>query len=157
MPRFAMGVTRLDKIKNTHVRGTANAVRIGKKVRETRLRWYGHVLQRNAEYVGKRVIGNGFAREEEKRETSKEVYGRSEGRLEVVGLQRKIQKIGPNGEESSAVATPNGTSRKEKKRRSNTQTNKTSVKPIIYKYTKVQHYMLVIDFAHLLVIVLCSF
>ena len=57
MLRFAMGVTRLDKIKNTHVRGTANVVRIGKKVRETRLRWYGHVLRRNAEYVGKRVIG----------------------------------------------------------------------------------------------------
>ena len=57
MLRFAMGVTRLDKIKNTDVRGTANVVRIGKKVRETRLRWYGHVLQRNAEYVGKRVIG----------------------------------------------------------------------------------------------------
>ena len=57
MLRFAMGVTRLDKIKNTHVRGTANVVRIGKKVRETRLRWYGHVLQRNVEYVGKWVIG----------------------------------------------------------------------------------------------------
>ena len=57
MLRFAMGVTRLDKIKNTHVRGTANVVRIGNKVRETRLRWYGHVLRRNAEYVGKRVIG----------------------------------------------------------------------------------------------------
>ena len=75
MLRFAMGVTRLDKIKNTHVRGTANVVRIGKKVRETRLRWYGHVLRRNAEYVGKRVIGMDLPREEEKRETSKEVYG----------------------------------------------------------------------------------
>ena len=52
-----MGVTRLDKIKNTHVRGTANVVQIGKKVRETRLRRYGHVLRRNVEYVGKRVIG----------------------------------------------------------------------------------------------------
>ena len=57
MLRFAMGVMRLDKIKSTHVRGTVNIVRIGKKVRETRLRWYGHVLQRNAEYVGKQVIG----------------------------------------------------------------------------------------------------
>ena len=57
MLRFAIGVMRLDKIKNTHVRGTANVVQIGKKVRETRLRWYGHVLQRNVEYVGKWVIG----------------------------------------------------------------------------------------------------
>ena len=44
MLRFAMGVMRLDKIKNTHIRGTVNVVQIGKKVRETRLRWYGHVL-----------------------------------------------------------------------------------------------------------------
>ena len=44
MLRFAMRVTRLDKIKNMHVRGTVNVVQIGKKVRETRLRWYGHVL-----------------------------------------------------------------------------------------------------------------
>ena len=43
MLRFAMGVTRLDKIKNTRVRGTAN-VGADWKERETRLRWYGHVL-----------------------------------------------------------------------------------------------------------------
>ena len=60
MLRFAMGVMRLDKIKNTHVRETVNVVWIGKKVRETRLRWYGHVLQRNVEYVGKWVIGMDF-------------------------------------------------------------------------------------------------
>ena len=96
MLRFAMGVTRLDKIKNTHVRGTANVVRIGTKVCRKAGDWHG------------------FAREEEKRETSKKVYGRSEGRLEGSGGYReRLQKIGPNGGESSAVATPNGTSRKE--------------------------------------------
>ena len=115
MLRFAMGVTRLDKIKNTHVRGTANVVWIGKKVRETRLRWYGHVLRRNAEYVGKRVIGMDLPGKR-RRETSKEVYGRSDGRLEGGGGYRERQKIGPNGGEYSAVATPNGTSRKEKKK-----------------------------------------
>ena len=31
MLRFALGVTRLDKIKNMHVRGTANVVQIGRK------------------------------------------------------------------------------------------------------------------------------
>ena len=85
MLRFAMGVTRLDKIKNTHVRGTANVVRIGKKVRETRLRWYGHVLRKECGVCRKAGDWHGFAREEEKRETSKEVYGRSEGRLEGGG------------------------------------------------------------------------
>ena len=30
---------------------------ISKKVQESRLKWYGHVLRREAEYVGKRVMG----------------------------------------------------------------------------------------------------
>ena len=29
---------------------------ISKKVRESRLKWYGHVLRREDEYVGKRVM-----------------------------------------------------------------------------------------------------
>ena len=117
MLRFAMGVTRLDKIKNTHVRGTANVVRIGRKVRETRLRWYGHVLRRNAEYVGKRVIGMDLPGKRRRGRPLRRYMDVVKEDLKVVGLQRKIQKIGPNGGESSAVATPNGTSRKEKKKK----------------------------------------
>ena len=30
---------------------------ISKKVQESRLKWYGHVLRREDEYVGKRVLG----------------------------------------------------------------------------------------------------
>ena len=30
---------------------------ISKKVQEDRLKWYGHVLRREDEYVGKRVMG----------------------------------------------------------------------------------------------------
>ena len=30
---------------------------ISKKVQESRLNWYGHVLRREDEYVGKRVMG----------------------------------------------------------------------------------------------------
>ena len=57
MLRFAMGVTRMDKIRNEYIRGTAGVERISKKLREWRLRWYGHVLRRNEDYVGKRVLG----------------------------------------------------------------------------------------------------
>ena len=118
MLRFALGVTRLNKIKNTHVRGTANVVRIGKKVRETRLRWYGLCLRRNTEYAGKRVIGMDLPGKRRRGRPLRRYMGRSEGRLEGSGgLRRKMQKIGPNGGESSAVATPNGTSRKEKKKK----------------------------------------
>ena len=56
MLRFAMGVTRMDKVRNEHIRGTAHVRQLGKKVREERLRWFGHVLRRDEEYVGKRVM-----------------------------------------------------------------------------------------------------
>ena len=56
MLRFSLGVTRIDKIKNEFIRGTAQVRQIGDKVREARLRWYGHVQRRNAEYIGKRIL-----------------------------------------------------------------------------------------------------
>ena len=38
------------------IRGTAKVGEISKKVQESRLKWYGHVLRREDEYVGKRGI-----------------------------------------------------------------------------------------------------
>ena len=55
MLRFALGVTRKDRIKNEHVRGTVKVGQI-RKVRESRLRWYGHVKRREDAYVGRRVL-----------------------------------------------------------------------------------------------------
>ncbi|KAK3543285.1 hypothetical protein QTP70_014057, partial [Hemibagrus guttatus] len=46
MLRFSLGVTRLDRIRNEYIRGTAHVGRLGDKVRETRLRWFGHVQRR---------------------------------------------------------------------------------------------------------------
>ena len=56
MLRFAMGVTRKDQIRNKYIRGTAKVERLGTKMREGRLRWYGHVMRRDQEYVGRRVM-----------------------------------------------------------------------------------------------------
>ena len=56
MLRFAMGVTRKDKIRNEYHRGTVKVEGLGIKMREGRLRWYGHVMRRYQEYVGRRVI-----------------------------------------------------------------------------------------------------
>ena len=56
MLRFAMGVTRKDKIKNTYIRSTVKLERLGMKMREGRLRWYGHVMRRDQEYVGRKMI-----------------------------------------------------------------------------------------------------
>ena len=56
MLRFAMGVTRKDKIRNEHIRSTVKVEQLGMKMREGRLRWYGHVMRRDQEYVGRKMM-----------------------------------------------------------------------------------------------------
>ncbi|KAK3570329.1 hypothetical protein QTP86_017160 [Hemibagrus guttatus] len=51
MLRFSLGVTRLDRIRNEYIRGTAHVGRLGDKVREARLRWFGHVQRREINYT----------------------------------------------------------------------------------------------------------
>ncbi|KAK3522353.1 hypothetical protein QTP86_007634 [Hemibagrus guttatus] len=51
MLRFSLGVTRLDRIRNEYIRGTAHVGRLGDKVREARLRWFGHVQRRDTRYM----------------------------------------------------------------------------------------------------------
>ncbi|KAK3558000.1 hypothetical protein QTP86_005613 [Hemibagrus guttatus] len=56
MLRFSLGVTRLDRIRNEYIRGTDHVGRLGDKVREARLRWFGHVQRRDSEYIGRRML-----------------------------------------------------------------------------------------------------
>ena len=56
MVRWALGVTRKDKIKNEYVRGTAKIAKLGDKLRNARLRWYGYIKRREEDYVGKRMM-----------------------------------------------------------------------------------------------------
>ncbi|MCJ8729260.1 hypothetical protein PDJAM_G00104010 [Pangasius djambal] len=56
MLRFSFGVTRLDRIRNEYIRGTAHVGRLGDKVREARLRWFGHVQRRESKYIGRRML-----------------------------------------------------------------------------------------------------
>ncbi|KAK3509487.1 hypothetical protein QTP70_035130, partial [Hemibagrus guttatus] len=56
MLRFSLGVARLDRIRNEYIRGTAHVGRLGDKVREARLRWFGHVQRRESEYIGRRML-----------------------------------------------------------------------------------------------------
>ena len=56
MLRFAMGVTRKDNIRNEHIRSTVKVDRLGMKMREGRLRCYGHVMRRDQEYVGRKMM-----------------------------------------------------------------------------------------------------
>ena len=45
------GVAKLDRIRNERIRGTTKLVEISKKVQESRLKWYGHILRREEEYI----------------------------------------------------------------------------------------------------------
>ena len=56
MLRFAMDVTRKDKIRNEYIRSAVKVERLGMKMREGRLRWYGHVMRRDQEYVKRKMM-----------------------------------------------------------------------------------------------------
>ena len=56
MLKFAMQVTRKDKIRNEYIRGTLKVERLGMKMREDRLRCYEHVIRRDQEYVERRMM-----------------------------------------------------------------------------------------------------
>ena len=56
MLRFAMRVTKKDKIRTQVHQGTFKVERLGMKMREGRLRWYGYVMRRDQEYVGIKMM-----------------------------------------------------------------------------------------------------
>ena len=56
MLRFSLGVTRMDKIRNEYIRGTAQVGTFGEKTREARLRWYGHLRRKDDGYIGRRML-----------------------------------------------------------------------------------------------------
>ena len=60
MLRFVMGVTRKDMIRNEHIRSTVKEERLGMKMRKGRLRWYEHVMRRDQEYVGRKMMEEDF-------------------------------------------------------------------------------------------------
>ncbi len=57
MLRWTCGVTKLAKIRNERIRGVVKVTDISKKVNERRLQWYDHVMRKDEEYVGRRMMG----------------------------------------------------------------------------------------------------
>ena len=86
--RFAMGVMRKDKIQNEYIRDTAKVEQLGMKMRKGRLRWYGHVMKRDQEYVGRRVVEMELPGEE-KREAKQKISGCNNGGYGKVGVREK--------------------------------------------------------------------
>ena len=56
MFRWMSGVTRKDRVRNTHIRRTTKVGNVFSNMQEGRLRWYGHVMRRPETYVGWRVM-----------------------------------------------------------------------------------------------------
>ena len=56
MVRWALGVTRKDKIRNKYVRETAKIAKLEDKLWFGRLSWYGHVKRREEGYMGKTIM-----------------------------------------------------------------------------------------------------
>ncbi|CAD6188193.1 unnamed protein product [Caenorhabditis auriculariae] len=56
MLRWTGGVTRLDHVRNEDIRTRFGVAPITEKMREARLRWYGHTLRANDESVAKRCL-----------------------------------------------------------------------------------------------------
>lgn len=56
MLRWTLGLTRWDQVMNEDVRKTMGVTPITEKMREARLRWYGHVVRSEEESVAKRAM-----------------------------------------------------------------------------------------------------
>ena len=63
------GVTRKDKIRNEHIRGTTRVAQASKKITERRLIWYGHVMRRDGEHILRKVLRAEYTREKKERTT----------------------------------------------------------------------------------------
>ena len=56
MLRWMCGVTRKDKIRNEHIRGTTRVAQASEKITERRLNWYEHVMRRDGEDMLRKVL-----------------------------------------------------------------------------------------------------
>jgi hypothetical protein len=95
MLRFSLGVTRMDRIKNEYIRGTAHVERFGDKAREARLRWFGHVHRRDSKYIGKRMLNLELP--------GKRARGRPKRRFMDV-VKEDMKEVGVRGEEAEDKA-----------------------------------------------------
>ena len=117
MVRRVLGVTREDKIRNEYIRGTARIAKLGEKIRGARLRWYGHVKRREAEYVGRRTLEMEVPGRRKRGRPRKRWLDVVREDMESVGVVWRMWLTEGCGGRRCAVATPNRESRKEKKKK----------------------------------------
>ena len=55
--RYSLGKAKVDRVRNEDIRKKVSVGELSGKPRETRLRWLGHVVRRNEEYIGRKMRG----------------------------------------------------------------------------------------------------
>ena len=89
MLRRMCGVTRRDKIRNDHIRGTTRVVQASKKITEKRLKWYGHVSRMKEEHIlSEKNARCGNTREMKKRAAKPKMERRMQERYDTGGSER---------------------------------------------------------------------
>ena len=106
----------MDKIKNKFIRRTARVRQIGDKVRGARLRWYGHVQRRNAEYIDKRTLCLELSGKRRRGRPKTRFMDVARGDMRVVGVSDRDTASRRNWRLRIRCGDPNGSSRKEKKK-----------------------------------------
>lgn len=56
MLRFALGVTKMNRIGNVQISGTAKLEQIRDKASEAGEGWFGNVMRRDIGYIGQRML-----------------------------------------------------------------------------------------------------
>ena len=76
MLRLMCGVTRRDKIRNEHIRGTTRVALASKKITERRLNWYGARDEERWRTHTEESVEGGYTREKEERTTENKMERR---------------------------------------------------------------------------------
>ena len=106
MVKWALGVTRKDKIRNEYVRETAKMAKLGDKLWNVRLRWCGRVKRREG-YTGKRMTKMVVPGRRKRGRPGEGGWIWQEKTWKGLELRRETNSIGTNGKYFRVVATPN--------------------------------------------------
>ena len=105
MEAAEMKILRKDEIRNEYIKGTVTVEQLEMKMKQSRLRWYGHVMGRYQEYVGRRVMKMELPIKRKRGKPKRRflvVVKEDKGK---VGARDKTLKTRRFGETSYAVAT----------------------------------------------------
>ena len=104
MLRWMCGVTRKDKIRNEHIRGTTRVAQASKKITERRLIWYGHVMRRDGEHILRKVLRADIPGKRKRGRPKTRWKDACQRDLKSTGLrERARRRTGRCGEERSSV------------------------------------------------------